>query len=275
VPNPRGALDRKDGALSFRSLASRLLKGGDTPGRSAAPRTWTAPAGTRVYAVGDIHGRLDLLEKLFRLIDADDAGREAARTILIFLGDYVDRGSDSRGVIEFLLQCEASDLECIFLGGNHDEVFARAAAGEERAASTLHRMGGRETALSYGITAEEYDRGSFGNLAELLRERVPATHVAFLRKLAEWYQIGDYIFVHAGIRPGTPMRDQQSGDLRWIRREFLDHSACHGAMIVHGHTVTDEPDSRSNRIGIDTGAYQSGKLTAIGLEGGERWILST
>jgi serine/threonine protein phosphatase 1 len=261
--------------LGIRDIAERLLKGGaPSKGRSAAS-AWTIPDGIRVYAIGDVHGRRDLLARLFQQIEADDSARGRIRTVFVFLGDYVDRGSDSRGVLEFLIQRAGSELECVFLGGNHDEVFARALSGDERAASTLHRMGGRNTALSYGITPEEYDRGSFGSLAELLRERVPSTHVAFLRKLAEWHQIGDYIFVHAGIRPGRPMRDQQVTDLRWIRREFLDHSASHGAMIVHGHTVTEEVDARHNRIGVDTGAYQSGKLTAIGLEGAERWTLST
>ena len=178
-------------------------------------------------------------------------------------------------VIEFLLQLEKSGLSCIFLGGNHDEVFALAASGSRDGASSLHRMGGRDTALSYGITAEEYDRGSFEDLAALFARRVPPEHVRFVRAFRDWYQLGDYVFVHAGIRPNQPMRDQRPADLRWIRSSFLDHGDSHGFMVVHGHTITETPDIRSNRIGIDTGAFQSGKLTALGLEGADRWLLST
>jgi serine/threonine protein phosphatase 1 len=245
--------------------------------REPAPidREWLIPEGRRVYAIGDIHGRLDLLRTLMAQIDRDDAARGAARTEIIFLGDLVDRGPDSAGVIDYLIAARASGRDCTFLGGNHDEVFLHAAEGDRKAAAGLHRMGGRETALSYGISEAEYEEGGFDALATLLRERVPAEHIAFLRALGEWHRVGDYVFVHAGIRPGRAMEEQRGDDLRWIRAGFLEHERCHGAMIVHGHTITDEPDFRTNRIGIDTGAFRTGRLTALGLEGGERWLLAT
>ena len=258
----------------MRSFASRLLRPA-SPLPQPNKREWTIPEGRRVYVVGDVHGRLDLLERLFAQIEQDDAGRPAARRTLVLLGDLVDRGPDSRGVIEFLMARAAAGEDCLFLGGNHDELFVRAAQGERDAAARLHRMGGRETALSYGITAEEYGYGTFDDLAELLLRRVPREHVAFLRSFKDWSRIGDYVFVHAGIRPGKPMAEQSPGDLRWIRNDFLDFVPCHGMMVVHGHTVTEEPDLRANRIGIDTGAFRSGKLTALGLEGADRWIFST
>lgn len=238
-------------------------------------RAWTVPRGQRVYAIGDIHGRLDLLSELVDAIDRDDAARGAGRTTRIFLGDFVDRGPDSRGVIEFLLRYAGNGNECVFLSGNHDDTFLRAASGDYQAASLLHRMGGRETAMSYAITPEEYAAGNFADLAALFAERVPTEHLAFLHALRMWHRVGDFVFVHAGIRPGKPMEEQGVADLHWIRGGFLDHDGCHGMIVVHGHTISDEVEICSNRIGIDTGAYRSGRLTALGLEGATRWILST
>ena len=238
-------------------------------------RPWLIPDGRRVYAIGDIHGRLDLLLDLTQQINRDDAGREAARTTLVFLGDLVDRGPDSREVVEFLIAFSEAGCDCVFLAGNHDDVFLRAVTGERAALPRLHAMGGRETAFSYGITAEEYDLGSFEDLGKLLAARVPARHVKFLGAMCDWHRIGDYVFVHAGIRPGRTMDEQVPGDLMWIRSAFLDHGQCHGAMVVHGHTVSEEPVIRHNRIGIDTGAFRSGKLTALGLQGADSWLLTT
>lgn len=258
------------------SLTARLLKACiPRSGVVAQDRAWIVPDGRRVYAVGDVHGRLDLLRDLTGQIACDDAARAPAQTTIVFLGDLVDRGPDSCGVVEFLMNFAEQVPDCVLLGGNHDDVFVRAVDGEHEAVSLLHRIGGRETALSYGIAADEYDRGTFADLGVLLKERVPRAHVAFLRSFNEWHRIGDYLFVHAGIRPGVAMGEQRPSDLRWIRRGFLDHAECHGMMIVHGHTVTDEPEFKTNRIGIDTGAFKSGKLTAVGLESTGRWLLST
>jgi serine/threonine protein phosphatase 1 len=233
------------------------------------------PEGERVYAVGDIHGRLDLLEALLTQIDEDDAGRDPARTSLIFLGDLIDRGPDSRGVVERLMQVAAGPRETHFLLGNHEEVFLRAVTGDPKAVKMLTRVGGRETVLSYGISIEDYQNCHYDELAEMLPRCVPAEHIAFVQSFEDWVEKGDYLFVHAGVRPGVAIAEQSTTDLRWIRDSFLDHRDYHDKMIIHGHSITGEVDVCRNRIGIDTGAYSTGRLTAIGLEGEERWFLAT
>ena len=240
------------------------------------PRTYEVPPGRRIYAIGDIHGRLDLLDRLLDSIAADDRDRGAgARPELIFLGDLVDRGPQSRGVVERLLGLRDGPVPARFLMGNHEEVFLRAARGDARALRFLIRIGGRETIFSYGITEAEYRDLDYEPLAALLPERVPAAHVDFLAGFEMMIEIGDYLFVHAGLRPGIALEDQATSDLCWIREEFLNHRDSFGKMVVHGHSITDDVDLRPNRIGIDTGAFASGRLTALGLEGAERWFLST
>lgn len=233
------------------------------------------PPGRRVYAIGDIHGRLDLLDTLLGSLAADHEARGRADLSIVFLGDLVDRGPDSCGVVERLIAFSSGPTECRFLMGNHEEVFLRALTGDIRALKFLLRIGGRATILSYGIDEDEYQSLDFEQLSAVLRDRVPARHIAFLNGFEAFVEIGDYLFVHAGIRPGVDLEAQKSSDLRWIREDFLDHRDSFGKMIVHGHSITEEVDLRANRIGIDTGAYQSGRLTAIGLEGAERWFLST
>lgn len=238
-------------------------------------RAWSVPEGRRVYAVGDIHGRLDLLDRLLDMIAKDDAGRAAAASELIFLGDLVDRGPDSRGVVDRLLSLSRGTQPVRYLMGNHEEVFLRALAGEVRALRFLIRIGGRETLLSYGISDQEYGHLDYEQLTRLARERVPDEHIRFLESFEKWIEVGDYLFVHAGLRPGIALEDQSTEDLCWIREDFLRHRDDFEKMIVHGHSITEDVDERSNRIGIDTGAFASGRLTAIGLEGEERWFLST
>ncbi len=238
----------------------------------APPRA--IPAGERVYAIGDVHGRRDCLDALLIRIGEDDRERGAARTTIVLLGDLVDRGPESRGVIERLMQL-AQVRPCIFLMGNHEEVFIDAWEGDEAAARLFHRIGGRETLLSYGVTVDDYDSADFARLIVLLATHVPADHIAFLRGFRDTYQSGDYLFVHAGIRPGRPIEEQEPTDMRWIRDRFLNDPRDHGVVVVHGHSIAAVVDDLPNRIGIDTGAYASGKLTAVGLEGGERWFLSS
>jgi serine/threonine protein phosphatase 1 len=243
--------------------------------RSRAARGHTVPAGERVYAIGDIHGRLDLLNQLIARIETDDRDRGPANTIIIFLGDLVDRGPDSRGVVERAMELRRSRSNTRFLMGNHEEVFLRAVAGDLRALRLLLRIGGKETILSYGVDAEHYRKLDFEGLANVLKERVPQAHLEFLSSFEESVEVGDYLFVHAGIRPGVAIGEQSPTDMRWIRDEFLRHRDGYGKLVVHGHSVSDDVDVRANRIGIDTGAYASGRLTAIGLEKEGRWFLST
>lgn len=243
--------------------------------RRRRDRGASVPAGRRVYAVGDIHGRLDLLDRLLAMIAADDAARPDSASEIIFLGDLVDRGPDSRGVVERLLALARSGRPVRFLLGNHEEVFLRAAEGDPRALRFLIRIGGKETLLSYGVTEEDYRSLDFEELAPVVQSKVPREHLDFLASFERLIEAGDYLFVHAGLRPGVAIEDQENSDLRWIRDDFLNHRDSFGKIVVHGHSITEEVDDRPNRIGIDTGAFASGRLTAIGLEGEERWFLST
>lgn len=235
----------------------------------------SVPAGLRIYAIGDVHGRRDLLDALLDLIDADDRRRGYATPQLIFLGDLIDRGPDSAGVIERVWQITRDLPGTRLLMGNHEEIFLRALGGDDHAMRLFRRIGGRETMLSYGITEADLDRLDTPALIDLLARHVPARHVDFLRDFEDMVIAGDYAFVHAGIRPGIALEAQQPSDLRWIRERFLHHPTPHEKIIVHGHSVSSAVDARANRIGIDTGAYASNRLTAIGLEGDESWFLST
>lgn len=229
------------------------------------------PPGERVYAVGDIHGRLDLFEALAAAIEADDARRGPAETTIVLLGDLIDRGPDSAGVIALARDLMARRKVRI-IAGNHEEMFLRAFDDAEVFRQFL-RFGGRETILSYPIDQAEYRQADLAEAQDLMRAAVPQADRAFIAGFEDLFTIGDYLFVHAGIRPDLPMEEQATSDLRWIREPFLSHAGSHGAIIVHGHTITDAPVLTTNRIGIDTGAYKSGRLTALGLEGTERWLV--
>lgn len=245
--------------------------------RSSAARkpTGAVPPGQRIYAIGDIHGRLDLLDTLLETIEADAAARPDADTQIIFLGDLIDRGPNSAQVVERALHLSKTDGSFRFLLGNHEEVFLKALNGDLKALAFFTRIGGRETISSYGITDDAYRACEYPELLDMLRERVPPEHVSFLEAFEDLITIGDYAFVHAGVRPGEPLARQRPSDLRWIREEFLEHRGALEKVIVHGHTIREDVEFREHRIGLDTGAYDSGKLTAMGFEGGERWILST
>ncbi|MBK5264345.1 MAG: serine/threonine protein phosphatase [Alphaproteobacteria bacterium] len=232
--------------------------------------------GRRVYAIGDIHGRLDLLDALLERIHADSVVRGEAESHLIFLGDLIDRGPDSAGVVRRARTLAAGGRAIRFLKGNHEEVFLDAARGDLQTLRFFTRIGGRETLLSYGLSADDFDRFDIEELGDWMLNHVPRADVDFLEDFEDMIEIGDYIFVHAGIRPKVPLTEQNPTDLRWIREEFLSWRQPYGGkIIVHGHTITQDVDEHSNRIGIDTGAFHSGRLTAIGLEGMERWYLST
>ncbi len=232
------------------------------------------PAGERLYAIGDIHGRLDLFDALLEKIGADHAARPPADFCLVLLGDLVDRGPDSCGVVARAMAL-AQAPGIILLKGNHEELLLRVCAGDERVTAPFHRVGGRDTLLSYGASAAEYDACELAELPALAARVVPQAHRDFLHAAQDQYRRGDYLFVHAGIQPGIALEDQDGATLRWIRHEFTGSAADHGAMIVHGHTVTPEIDIQPNRIGMDTGAYASGVLSAIGIEGSKNWFLQS
>lgn len=238
-------------------------------------RSWFVEPDVRIYAIGDIHGRADLLENLIKRIEADDAVRPNAATSLIFLGDLIDRGPDSRHVVERIMAMCAASPQCICLQGNHEQLLIKAWDGDRTVLPTFHRAGARATMLSYGVDPDEYDRWDFDELQRQIRTHIPEAHAEFLRTLPPYHQNGDYLFVHAGIRPGVSIPEQRSDDMKWIREEFIASQHDHGVMVVHGHSIRPQVDIRPNRIGIDTGAYKSDVLTAIGIEADQCWFLST
>ncbi|MBV8687585.1 MAG: serine/threonine protein phosphatase [Alphaproteobacteria bacterium] len=242
-------------------------------GREARAR---GKEGARAYGIGDIHGRLDLLETLLARIEADIASRPRRRTYIVFLGDLIDRGPDSSGVIERLRQWRPRHARPIFLGGNHEEVLLRVVVGgDARVLADWLKFGGAECLQSYGLDPDALRRMEDEAAIAAVRAAVPRAHVEFLEGFADTFRFGDYLFVHAGIRPGVAVEEQERQDLRWIREPFLSDAKEHGMVVVHGHTIVDAVEERANRIAIDTGAYRTGILTAIGLEEEQRWFLST
>jgi serine/threonine protein phosphatase 1 len=238
-------------------------------------RSSAIPRDYRAYAVGDIHGRMDLLDKLLAAIEEDVTTRPARKTLLIFLGDLIDRGPDSKGVVERLRTYRHDRIRPYFLAGNHEEVLLRLLAGERGILDSWLKYGGAECLQSYGRDPATLAGESERTALAMVKEAIPTEHARFIAAMADTLMLGGYLFVHAGIRPGIDLSLQSQTDLRWIRSPFLDHEDDHGFVVVHGHTITDGVDERSNRIGIDTGAYRTGILTALGLEGDERWTIDT
>lgn len=249
----------------MKRLLDQLLRRGAAAARAAVPQ------GERVYAVGDVHGRSDLFHALREAIDADDAARELAQTTVVLLGDLVDRGPDSAGVIASARAWQA-ERRVRVLVGNHEEMFLASFDDDEVFRGFL-RFGGRETALSYPLDAAAFTAADFAEARALMAGAVPADDRAWLGAGEDMIRIGDYLFVHAGIRPGVPLEAQSTDELRWIRQPFLGDRRDHGCVVVHGHSISSEPEVLPNRIGIDTGAYMSGRLTALGLAGTGRWLI--
>lgn len=229
------------------------------------------PAGQRIYAVGDVHGCRAPFAALIAAIEADDAARGVAETTVILLGDLVDRGPDSAGVLDLARTWQAQRRVRI-LAGNHEEMFLESFENPDVLREFL-RHGGRETVLSFGIDPEAYTRADLTETRALMRRHISQDALDFIATFEDRVAIGDYLFVHAGVRPGVPLDQQRLSDLRWIRGLFLDHAGSFGPVIVHGHTIFERPEIRHNRIGIDTGAYATGRLTALGLEGTQRWLI--
>jgi serine/threonine protein phosphatase 1 len=249
-----------------------------TPHRDRGnPGLPAVPADTAVYAIGDIHGRSDLLAELHAGIVADAASRGATRRVIVHLGDYVDRGPDSAGVVYRLLDAVPDGFDSICLLGNHERMMLDFL--EDASAGPLWlRNGGDATLASYGVayeTKESFDLQRLRGLQGELRHRLPERHLAFLRGLRLVHIEGDYAFVHAGIRPGVALEAQEEMDLLWVRGLFLRSDRDHGKIIVHGHTIMPEPEIMPNRIGIDTGAWYTGRLTSLALEGSQRHLLAT
>lgn len=231
------------------------------------------PDGFRLYAIGDIHGRDDLLGDLLARIEADSSERGPARRIIVFLGDLIDRGQASAEVVERLRGYRPAGVRVVFLAGNHEEVLLRILDGDKALLADWLRFGGAECMRSYGVDPRRLRRSSPDQAIETIRSAIPPAHAQFLRGFDDTFKAGDYLFVHAGIRPGIPLAEQARSDLRWIREPFLADRTEHGFVVVHGHTIREQVEEYGNRIGIDTGAYRFGLLTALGLEGADRWYL--
>jgi serine/threonine protein phosphatase 1 len=224
-----------------------------------ARRAPAVPAGQRIYAIGDIHGRSDLFTAMIAAIDADEADAPV-RTTIVLLGDLIDRGPDSAGVIA-----------AARAWGGGDPVRSLVWKREE----SFLRIGGRETVLSYPVDPAAFARADLPGAQALMRLAIPQDDLDFLATGEDMIMIGDYLFVHAGIRPGVPLDQQDSNDLRWIRGEFTDSQERHPHCVVHGHTISEHIEVLHNRIGIDTGAFYTGRLTAVRLEGTEQTFLQT
>lgn len=224
------------------------------------------PEGIRIYALADIHGRSDLLKKMFTVIDADIARNPVSRPIEVFLGDYIDRGPDSAHTLDLLIE-RSLHRETVFLKGNHEAYFLEVLRDPTKL-EDWRQFGGLQTLMSYGIQPTlNPDAAEQTDLIGALNEAVTGDHLSFLQSLKTTFVCGDFFFVHAGVRPGIPLNEQQETDLLWIRNEFLDSDENFGKFIVHGHTPVREPDIRPNRINIDTGAYATGNLTLLTIQG--------
>jgi serine/threonine protein phosphatase 1 len=235
----------------------------------APPRV---PDGIRIYAVGDVHGRADLLDHVLSAIDADFAQYPNCRPIEVFLGDYIDRGPSSRAVVDRLID-RSRTHEVVCLKGNHESYvfdFLRNPATFDG----WRQFGGLETLISYGlkppINAAPTEQLE---LAKAFAATLPNQHRRFLRGLYPSFTCGDFFFVHAGVKPGVPLEWQREEDLLWIRDDFLLCEDNFGKFVVHGHTPVLEPDIRDNRINIDTGAYVTGRLTCLMIENDDFFVL--
>jgi serine/threonine protein phosphatase 1 len=235
------------------------------------------PRGIRVYVVGDVHGRLGLLRQLEQMVADDHYGRgDSCRAWIVYLGDYVDRGAESSQVLQHLIMGPPEGFQAIHLMGNHD-LWLREFLDDPAYGPSWYKHGGDATLLSYGVridpTKAEEER--FVEAQVAMRLRVPEQHRRFLRGLELGFSIGDYFMVHAGVMPTKPLDQQSVEDLLWVREPFLSHPGELPKVVIHGHTVETHPTERRHRIGIDTGACWTGKLSAVGLEEDQRWYLQT
>lgn len=263
----------------LKALLRRLGRGfEEAVPRGQPPGPVATPAGIRLYAVGDVHGHARMLDAVIDFIVADAAAHADERAIAVMLGDYVDRGPDSRGVLERLSRLPAEGgaerVEWVFLSGNHESTMLAFLEQPHDHAAWLG-FGGTETLASYGVIAPPPPLSAqrVQECRDALAAALPPHHLAFLKGLRPIFICGDYAFVHAGVRPGIALERQHPEDLRWIRDEFLRAPHWHGKCVVHGHTIEAEPALLPWRIGIDTGAYAGGDLCCLVLAGTERCAL--
>jgi serine/threonine protein phosphatase 1 len=233
------------------------------------------PDDQRVYAIGYVHGRLDLLLKLLEMVNKDIASHPNSQSNVVFLGDYIDRGPDPAGVIDHRIDLSIPQTNCVFLMGNHERYMLDIAKGTAPI-EMWFRNGGKQTAKSYGIDVGSSDiPQDLNQFRQTLQETVPNCHWQFLNGLRTSWRLGSIFFAHAGVNPARSIDQQTEQDLIWIREKFLYSERDHGALIVHGHSPRPEPEVLRNRINVDTLAYQSDHLTAVVLENGYCRFLTT
>lgn len=242
---------------------------------SSRQKSPSTAKGDRIYAIGDIHGRYDLLRELLKRVEAHSRTLpEPENFHLVLLGDLVDRGPDSAEILRYLVELDRNIAGLVVLLGNHEEVMLRVYDGDTALLRSWLRIGGIETLRSFGLEPPPRDGNPVAFL-EAMRRAIPRHLMDWMRKLPVTARSGDYFFVHAGVRPGVPLKRQTRTDMIWIREEFLQFRGEHGATIVHGHSISPGVEIQPNRIGIDTGAYRTGVLTALYLEGERREVIST
>lgn len=242
---------------------------------SGRPSGARGPAGKRCYAVGDVHGRIDLLKDVLEQIMLHDASRRPLETAVVLLGDLIDRGPGSNEVVEFVRRFQSDRFRLFVLMGNHEELMLRSVDGDLDAFHAWMTHGGLATMRSYGVDTKRLAGLELEDFRQRVADALPHSHISFLRSAADSIRFGDYLLVHAGIVPGKTIDQQRARDLRWIRGPFLASDADHGFVVVHGHSQRTEIEVKPNRIGIDTGAYHSGILTAAWFEEGERGFIQT
>lgn len=239
-------------------------------------RHWArTPPGTRIYAIGDMHGRLDLLDEMHAMIRDDARGAEGRRIVVVYLGDYIDRGPQIRQLIDRLLKRPLPEFETIYLRGNHEDIMLGFLDFGTRATPWLSH-GGRQTLESYGVAAPRPEaEAEFARVQAAMRARLPDDHRAFFDATRISHREGDFLFVHAGVRPGIAIADQDPNDFMWIRHEFMESDHDYGVCVVHGHTIERRPAVKRNRIGLDTGAYETGQLSCAVIEDDRVRLLQT
>jgi serine/threonine protein phosphatase 1 len=270
-------------ALSKSALSRPVRDGRNEDGdvlksifRKAKRRLPSAPEGLQIYAVGDIHGRLDLLNELFTVIDANSARSPSPGTVEIYLGDYIDRGPASREVLDALIgrsRSRSRRHRVVFVRGNH-ETYPLHFLRDPAFLAAWGQLGGLETLMSYGLhPAVSAAAREQIETAQAFQRALPPAHRDFLQNLVPYASYGDFYFVHAGVRPGVPLANQREEDLLEIRDPFLNSHNDFGKIVVHGHTPVHTPEFRPNRINIDTGAYATGKLTCLAIAGSKLRVL--
>ena len=234
------------------------------------------PAPDRIYAIGDVHGRLDLFRRLINIIERDQAARDPAVTQMILLGDIVDRGPDSANMVRGCMKLTAVTDRFVVLKGNHEQMMVEALQGSLFVYRQWLTFGGKDTLLSWGVDSDVVEGPATKESLRIAAGVVGRETIQWLADLPLYRRHAGYLFVHAGIRPGVVLAKQRADDMLWISEEFLDSDAAHGMIVVHGHSISEAGAVvRPNRIGIDTGAYRTGQLTAIGIEGERTWLLQT